>query len=109
MLNFLSGIAEPMTQIASPTQMALPRRLMAAQKATDQNEAGKTLKLLAPLRVRALLWRIATRCSGLTQEVKPPQIQSIGLSWWEFRPGSSKLANWKPHLPLPSSCLQIVK
>ena len=38
-----------------------------------------------------------------------PQIESIGLSWWEFRPGSSKSANWNPHLQLPSSCLQIVR
>ena len=56
--NFLAGIAEPMTQIASPTQMALPRRLTAAQKATNQSKVGKTLKLLVPSRVRALLWRI---------------------------------------------------
>ena len=89
--------------------MALPRRLMAAQKAMDQSKAGKTLKLLVPSRVRASSCRIVKRCSGLTQEAKIPQIQSIGLSWWEFRPGSSKSANWNPHLQLPSSCLQIVK
>ena len=76
--NFLAGTAEPMTQKASPTRMALPRRLMAAQKAMDQSKAGKTLKLLVPSRVRASLWRIVKRCSGLTQEAKTPQILSIG-------------------------------
>ena len=57
----------------------------------------------------ALLWRIGKKCSGLTQKAKPPQTQPIRLSWWEFRPGSSKSANCKPPLQLPSSCLQIVK
>ena len=57
----------------------------------------------------ALLWRIGKKCSGLTQKAKPPQTQPIRLSWWEFRPGSSKSANCKPPLQLPSSCLQMVK
>ena len=77
---------------------------MAAQKATNQSKAGKTLKLLVPSRVWALLWRIVKRCSGLTQEAKTtktPQTLSMGLSWWGFRPGSSKSANWGPHLQPP--------
>ena len=76
MWNFLADMAEPITQIAFHTRTALPRRLMAAQKTTDQSKAGKTLKLLVPSRVQASLWRIVKRCSGLTQEEKTPQIQS---------------------------------
>ena len=54
-VEFPAGMAEPMTRIASPTQMAVPRRLTAAQEATDQSKVGKTLKLLVPSRVQASL------------------------------------------------------
>ena len=53
MCNFLACMDKPMTQIASPTQMALLKGLMAAQKARDQIKAGKTQKLLVYSQVRA--------------------------------------------------------
>ena len=70
MWNFLAGMRQYMTQIASPIRTALSRTLMAARKAMDQSNARKTLKPLVPLRVRASSWRIVKRCSGLTQKAK---------------------------------------
>ena len=40
---------------------------------------------------------------------KTPQIQSIGLSWREFRPAASKSANCNLLLQSPSSCLRIAE
>ena len=76
-VQFLADMAEPMTQIASPTHLAPPKRLMAAHVAMDQSKAGKTQKQLVHSQVWALLWPIVKMCSGLTQVAKAPRSQSI--------------------------------